>query len=325
MLSRSEAPGAFVRLVTVLEELLSAGGVQSLIAVPLTALVRFLRDQCIQWAAALAYYSLIGLVPVLLALFSVVKGLGIHRGLTPFIVQTIGAGSPEVSVQIVHYIDQAQLRAVGVLSSIAALFAVFAILGNAEMCLNAMWGGVSGRPLRRKLRAYSAAAIVGPLVLVLALAVTTVFHRGSVAYDAVDSWYLGGVLVAALRLLPYALLWGGFTLLYRFLPNTLVRVPSAIVGAVVAGTLWQFAQWGYVTFVIGLVRYGGLYGALWQLPILLAWVYLAWAIILFGAQVSRAYQQATAELPGSSPEVTEEDSPQRHRDTEKSALPAPQG
>jgi len=108
----------------------------------------------------------------------------------------------------------------------------------------------------------------------------------------VDSWYLGEAVLTLLRLLPYALVWSGFTLLYRFLPNTEVRLHSALVGAVVAGTLWQFAQWGYVTFVIRLVRYGGLYGALWQLPILLAWVYFAWAIILFGAEVCRAHQQA---------------------------------
>jgi membrane protein len=291
MVSRTEAPNAFIRVTAVLEDVLARGGLLSLAAIGPIAVVRFLRDQCIQWAAALAYYTLIGLVPVLLALFSVLKGLGLHRGLTPFVVRTIGAGSPEVSVQIVRYIDQAQIRAVGVLSTIVALLAIFAILGNAEMCFNAIWGQLPGRSLRRKLRAYSAVALVGPLVLLLALAVTAFFRRGTPGYAAVDSWALGNAVLAALRLLPYALLWVAFTLLYRFLPNTEVRLPSAVLGAVVAGTLWQFAQWGYVTFVIGLVRYGGLYGALWQLPILLAWVYLAWAIILFGAQVCRAHQE----------------------------------
>jgi uncharacterized BrkB/YihY/UPF0761 family membrane protein len=45
-----------------------------------------------------------------------------------------------------------------------------------------------------------------------------------------------------------------------------------------------------VTFVIKLVRYSAFYGALWQLPILLAWIYVAWLIILFGAEVCRAHQ-----------------------------------
>jgi len=294
MLSRSEAPSLFLRLSDALETDLGLGGIRSFVVIPLVATVRFLRDQCIQWAAALAYYTLVGLVPLLLSLFSVVKGLGLHRGLTPFVVETIGAGSPEVSVQIVRYIDQAQLRAVGVLSTIGALLAVCAILGNAEMCFNAIWGGVPGRSLRRKLRVYAVVAVAGPMVVVVALALTTFFRRGTPAYETIDSWYLGDALVAVLRLLPYALLWSGFTFLYRFLPNTPVRFSAVVLGALVAGTLWQLAQWAYVAFVISLVRFGGLYGALWQVPILLAWVYLAWAIILFGAQVCRAFQEATA-------------------------------
>ena len=292
MMPRTEAPTLIARLTDVLDGLLAGGGVLALAAIAPAAAVRFLRDQCIQWAAVLAYYSLIGLVPMLLVLFSVLKGLGLHRGLTPFVMQTIGAGSPEVSVQIVRYIDQAQVRAVGVLSAIAALLAIFGILGNAEMCFNAIWGGVPGRSLRRKLRSYSAVAVFGPMVLLVALSATAFFRRGTPGYAAVDSWYLGEAVLAALRLLPYALLWGGFTLVYLFLPNAGVRLRAAVVGAVVAGTLWQFAQWGYVTFVIRLVQYGGLYGALWQLPILLAWVYFAWAIVLFGAEVCRAYQEA---------------------------------
>lgn len=286
------APAALARLAAALEELLATAGWRAFVAIGPLAVIRFLSDQCIQWAATLAYYALIGMAPLLVTLFSVLKAIGLHRGLTPFVMQTIGAGSPEMSLQIVRYIDQAEGRAVVLLSAIGALLAVFGIMGNAEMCFNAIWGGVRGRSLWRKLRSYTAVALIGPLVLLLALAVTAFFRRGTAAYGAVDALYLGGTLLAVLRLLPYVLLWSGFTVLYRFLPNTEVRLRSAVLGAVVAGTLWQIAQWGYVTFVIGLVRYGGLYGALWQVPTLLAWIYLAWAIILFGAQVCRAHQQA---------------------------------
>jgi membrane protein len=103
------------------------------------------------------------------------------------------------------------------------------------------------------------------------------------------------VVLLLLRVLPYALLWLSFTLLYTGLPNTDVRTRSAVFGAVVAGTLWQLAQWSYVTFVIRLVRYSAVYGALWQLPILLAWTYIAWGVILYGAEVSRAHQEVQAQ------------------------------
>jgi membrane protein len=255
------------------------------------AIWSFLQDRCIQWAAALAYYTLIGLVPVLIALFSFIKGFGLHRGLTPFIVRTIGAGSPEVSMQIVRFLDATNVAAVGLLSVVGAVLALFGILGNAELCLNTMWGGVAGRPLLRKVRAYLGVAVAAPVMLLLALAATTFLRRGTRAWSFFEELYLGDALLFALRLVPYALLWLSFTMLYTALPNRAVRVRSAIVGAVVAGSLWQFAQWGYVTFVIKIVRYSAFYGALWQLPILLAWIYVAWLIILFGAEVCRVHQQ----------------------------------
>ena len=255
------------------------------------AVVGFLQDRCIQWAAALAYYTLIGLVPVLVALFSLIKGLGLHRGLTPFIVRTVGAGSPEVSMQIVKFLDATRVAAVGALSLLAAVLAVFGILGNAELCFNDIWGGIEGRPLLPKVRAFMGVALAAPVMLVLAMAATTFLRRGTSAWSFFEQLYLGDAVLFGLRLVPYGLLWVSFTMLYTALPNRPVRLRSAVVGAVVAGSLWQFAQWGYVTFVIRLVRYGAFYGALWQLPILLAWIYVAWLIILFGAEVCRVHQE----------------------------------
>jgi membrane protein len=256
------------------------------------AVARFVRDRCVQWAAALAYYTLIGMVPLLVALFALIKGLGLHRGLTPLIVNTVGAGSPEVSAGIVRFIDATNVRAVGVASTLGAVVAVFAILGNVELCLNAVWGGVPGRPVARKLRAFAGVAVAAPVLLVSASAGTTLLRRDTAIWAFFEQLYLGGLLLFVLRLVPYALLGVSFTMLYRVLPNRPVRLRSAIIGAVVAGFLWQLAQWCYVTFVIKLVRYSAFYGALWQLPILLAWVYVGWSIILFGAEICRAHQEA---------------------------------
>lgn len=266
----------------------------ALVILPLAAL-RFFTHRCIQWAAALAYYTLIGLVPLLAAIFAIIKTLGLHRQLTPFVINTIGAGSPEVARGVVSFIDATNVRAVFVLAALGGLLAVIGILSNAEMCLNHIWGDVPGRSWRRKFRSFATVAVTGPLLLVLALAITTVLQPGHRLYVLLDSWQLGGLVLMALRTLPYALLWLGFTLFYTGLPNTEVPTRSAIFGAVVAGTLWQFAQWTYVTFVIGLVRYSAVYGALWQLPILLAWIYIAWGVILYGAEVSRAHQAVHAQ------------------------------
>jgi membrane protein len=234
-------------------------------------------------------------VPVLVALFALIKGLGLHRGLTPFIMRTIGAGSPEVSLQIVKFLDATHVAAVGVLSLLGAVCALFGILGNAELCFNTIWGGIGGRPLLRKLRAFMGVALAAPIMLLVAMAAITFLRRGTWALSFFEQFYLGDAILFGLRLVPYGLLWLSFTMLYTVLPNRPVRLRSAIVGAAVAGSLWEVAQWGYVTFVIKLVRYSAIYGALWQLPILLAWIYVAWLIVLFGAEVCRVHQDAVQE------------------------------
>lgn len=279
----------------------------TLVILPLAAL-RFFSHLCVQWAAALAYYSLIGLVPLLAATFASIKTLGLHHQLTPFVMNTIGAGSPEVARVVVAFIDATNVRAVFVLALFGALLAAVGILANAELCFNRIWGDVPGRTWRHKFRSFFTVAVAAPSLLILALALTAMLQPGHWLYSVFDSWRLRGLVLLVLRMLPYSLLWLGFTLLYTGLPNTEVRTRSAIFGAVVAGTLWQFAQWTYVTFVIGLVRYSSVYGALWQLPILLAWIYVAWLIILFGAEVCRVHQQevdARLSLRRAAPQTTD--------------------
>ncbi|MGE0517634.1 MAG: YihY/virulence factor BrkB family protein [Candidatus Binatia bacterium] len=262
----------------------------ALIALPLAA-VRFFAHQCNQWAAALAYYTLIGFVPLFTAIFALIKLFGLHRELTPFVVSTVGAGSARIARDIVGFIDATNLKAAGVLAAIGALLAVVAIMSNAELCFNQIWGGIPGRSWRRKFRSFALVCIVAPLLLLMALFITALLQPGQWIYAALDAWRLGEIVLAVLRALPYALLYVSFTLLYTLLPHTEVRTRSAVFGAVVAGTLWQLCQWGYVKFVIRLVRYSAFYGALWQLPILLAWIYVAWCVILLGAEVSRAHQE----------------------------------
>ena len=86
-------------------------------------------------------------------------------------------------------------------------------------------------------------------------------------------------------------MWCTFSLIYAFIPNTRVRLLPAIKAGVLCGTLWQLAQWGYIHFQVGVSKYNAIYGAMAQLPVLLIWIYISWAILLFGVQVSASFQK----------------------------------
>jgi len=93
-----------------------------------------------------------------------------------------------------------------------------------------------------------------------------------------------------LRFVPYTLIWLAFTLLYIIMPNTRVKFKYAFIGGIIAGTIFQFVQWAYVDFQIGVTRYSALYGTFAALPLFLVWLQISWLIVLLGAEISFAYQ-----------------------------------
>jgi membrane protein len=102
--------------------------------------------------------------------------------------------------------------------------------------------------------------------------------------------YVGGLVVELLRLAPFVINAVALAILYAVMPNRRPYVPGILLGAAVAGCLWQVAQWAYVTIGVRLVTHNAIYGTLSQLPVTLVWLYVSWAIILAGAQLAAVHE-----------------------------------
>ncbi|OQC71815.1 MAG: ribonuclease BN/unknown domain fusion protein [Deltaproteobacteria bacterium ADurb.Bin002] len=100
----------------------------------------------------------------------------------------------------------------------------------------------------------------------------------------------GPVIFFLLRLLPYTLMWALFTFLYIFMPNTQVKFSVGLIAGIITGTIFQVVEWAYITFQIGVAQYNAIYGSFAALPLFLAWLQLSWLIVLYGAELSFAYQ-----------------------------------
>jgi membrane protein len=74
------------------------------------------------------------------------------------------------------------------------------------------------------------------------------------------------------------------------MPNTKVKLRSGLLGGVVAGTIFQIAQWIYINFQIGAAKYSAIYGSFAALPLFLLWLQISWLVVLFGAELSFAHQ-----------------------------------
>jgi len=90
--------------------------------------------------------------------------------------------------------------------------------------------------------------LVCPVLIILSSSLT-VFITTQVILIMEKITLLGAfspLVFFALELLPYGLLWGLFTFLYIFMPNTKVRFTSGLLAGMIAGTIFQVVQWSYI-------------------------------------------------------------------------------
>jgi membrane protein len=268
----------------------------------------FVRNRCPVRASALAYTTLLALIPLLAVGVSITTGLLQKEGERPvreIIDRLISNIAPalnlevkgedatavsrreEVIKKITDFIAQIQSGALGLTSTVALVFVAIGLFRTIEATLNDIWGVTSGRGWLASIVQYWALISLGPVTLVLALGLTTGAHFGKTAVFLERMPWVSGFLF---QLLPFAVLSCAFALLYQFMPNTRVKWKAAAVGGVVGGGLWQINNKLSVLYVSKAVTYNGIYGSLSIIPLMLIGIYFSWLILLFGAQVAYAFQ-----------------------------------
>jgi membrane protein len=250
----------------------------------------FWRDQCLLQASALAFTSILSLVPFLAILFAILAGFGLQHQLEPLVLEQLSAGSQEVAGRIIRYIDNTSMKSLGVYGLLTLFVTVFMLLDNVESSFNTIWGVKETRTLRSKLGGYIGVILSTPVLVFSATTVTTFIESQDVFQWLLLAAHGGELLLYLLRFFPYLLIWVTLTFVYLIIPNTVVRLRPALTGAVIAGILWQIAQWGYIHFQIGFARNNAIYGAMAALPIFMLWIYVSWLILLFGVEIVHVQQ-----------------------------------
>ena len=243
-------------------------------------------------AAALTYTTMLSLVPFLAIAFSVLKGLGVQNALEPLLLQLAGDSEETIS-RIISYVNNTNVRSMGAVGLVMLVLTVLSLLGSIEDAFNATWGVRENRPFQRRFSDYLSVVIVGPMLLLAATSMNTSLQSQWLVKWLIVNTYLGDTILLLFRMVPYLFIWLAMTFIYIFIPNTKVKLGSALLGGILAGTAWQIAQWAYFHFQVGMANYNAIYGTLSALPIFLVWVYTSWLIVLFGLEVVRAHQHRT--------------------------------
>ena len=265
-------------------------GIRQCVRVIFRLMNDFLDDNCLLWAGALSFNTILSLVPLLALAFAVLKGLGVHNILEPLLLSKLAAGSQEVADRIIAYINNTRMGSVGAIGLATLIVTVIFLLGNVEEAFNAIWGVKETRSFGRKFSDYISVVVSAPILFLAAASISTSLQSQSLVSWITRTRYVGDFVLYLFQLVPYLSICAALIFLYIFIPNTKVRLGSALLGGMLAGVIWQIAQWAYIHFQIGVSKYNAIYGTLSALPVFMIWMYASWVIILFGVEIVSAHQ-----------------------------------
>jgi membrane protein len=265
----------------------------------------FSEDGCTQMAAAISYYVLFSLFPLMILAVGVtgllLQDSQFQDDLIEFLQEQlpVDQGGEEDIADQVRDVAGVGSGALGLFGLIGMAWAGSGMFGVIRRSLNRAFDIEGARPfVRQKVVDFAMMAVLG-MLFVASIAATGTLRTAraatrdvAVLSDFADSigfaWDIGTFLI------PVMVSWLAFFLLYWLVPSTHVKKHEALIGAVLASVLWECAKIGFAVYVENFGNYDAVYGSLGSVVIFLFLVFISANILLLGAEVASEYPRVMA-------------------------------
>ena len=212
-----------------------------------------------------------------------------------------GSQARTISNDIFDRIDRFDIGTLGWVGFVVLLWTVISSLGMVEVSFNQIWGVAKPRPVWKRAYMYMFVSIILPVLVTLAMSLPIL----NVAKDVIvatlgatwltkwvgdglvwllDSWIIRFAFTFAVASLNFALL-------FYLMPNCPVNFKAAWRGGAITAVLYGGWMKACAIAQVGIAKSSALYGSFAIFPILLAWMYMSWEIILLGANMVYAFQK----------------------------------
>jgi len=259
--------------------------------------------------AALAYYTVFSLAPLLLIVIAI-AGLvfGQEAAQGQIIGQIQGLVGQDSAKAIQSMIEEARKPAAGILATVIAtvmlLFGATGVFAQLQESLNIIWQvkETPGEGLWKMLkdRFLSLMAVLGTGFLLL---ISLVISAGLSAVGATVAHVLPGpefILQILNFLVSFAVVTLLFAMIYKLLPDTSVQWGDVWIGASITSLLFTIGKF-FIGLYLGKSDVGVAYGSAGSLVVILIWVYYASQIFLFGAEFTAVYAASRGSQPAPTP------------------------
>ena len=259
---------------------------------------RFVDDDCFETAGALAYTTLVSLVPLTVAVFAMFSVFPVFQPardtLVSFVFENfVPAAGEAVQNAMLGFAENAS-KLTGI-SILVMLFSALAMMISIEDRLNSIWRVHAPRSWGSRILLYWAALTLGPILLVGGIAITSYVTALPFLHGAAGQ--LGAVAESLLSTLPFLVTFFTLWLMYTGIPSCPVPRRDAAIGALLGAVLFEVGRWGFSLFVRHAHTYQQIYGVLAAIPILLLWIYLSWVIVILSASVAASMSAFKYEVP----------------------------
>lgn len=265
-------------------------GLQSIAQLIALTIRGFQNDELLLRASALTYVTALSIIPMLGVVIAVLGLLGIDETIVNFAIDQLTSVAPEAQDTIRGYAARLDFQSFGTVGGAIVFGSAILALRHLEATMNDIWGVAQSRGWARRFSDYLAVMIVAPASIGIAVSLATTLQSEPAVSRLLSDPFFAKVYGLGLSQVPLFVLFLGFTFLYWFFPNTSVQLRAAALGGVIAAVLFSAARTIYVEFQIGASTYQVVFGALSAIPLILAWLYVCWAILLLGAEVAFATQ-----------------------------------
>ncbi len=254
----------------------------------------FFSGQLTMRAMSLVYTTLLSVIPLLAVSFAVLKGFGVFNQLEPYLenlLAPLGDQGEQITAQILTLVNNVQGSVLGGVGLAFFLYTAISTVQKIEESFNYVWYVSKPRNFARRFTEYLIVLIVGPMIMVTAIGMITSIQNNAVMQYLLNNAALGPVVILAGKFVPYLLISGVFTFLYMYMPNTKVRLKSALIGGVAGGFMWATMAAIFTTFIVYATRTQQIYAGFAVVITTLIWLYLNWLILLIGAQLAFYHQR----------------------------------
>jgi membrane protein len=260
--------------------------------------IKWLEDDPFQSAAALSYYTLFSLAPLLIISIAVAGFVFGREAAQNQIVSTIQGLIGQESAQAVQaMIQNASNRpTTGMISTllggIILLFGAGGVVGQLQISLNTIWGvkAKSGNGLREFIRQrfVSFAIVLAVGFLLLVSLVISAFISALTQF--VGSLFGGAAVIAHLLdiLISFGFVTLLFAMIYKLLPDVQIQWKDVWIGAALTSVLFTIGKF-FIGFYLGTSGVTSVYGAAGSLITILLWVYYSALIFFWGAEFTQVY------------------------------------